>query len=171
MTKRVLVIEKLVVAIPDDFESKDHPGSEELTINDALRFLLDYRQTPSAVMENRFGNFEFTSLDFPKDTVPEGLGSETFTKEKLLSYLSEHPEKAAVGAMYSLYFDQELGGYRNCYRGAECDEFNAKKQFVLDYYANKKAEDPDKDTPCENCDNICDENCPEERSPDVEVDE
>ena len=72
MAKRLLVIEKLVVAIPDDFAGTDHPDRPELTINDALRFLLDYRESQNAVIENRFGNFEYTSMDFPADTMPEG---------------------------------------------------------------------------------------------------
>ena len=166
MTKRLLVIEKLVVAIPDDFAGTDHPDRPEITINDALRFLLDYRESQNAVIENRFGNFEYTSMDFPADTMPEGKGSENFTKETLLKYLADHPEKNVAGAMYSLIYDTELAGYRNCCRGSEQMEFEQRKDYLMAYYAKHAAsetsasDEPSEHQPCEGCECICDENCP-----------
>lgn len=170
MAKRLLVIEKLVVAIPDDFIGTDHPDRPELTINDALRFLLNYRESHNAVIENQFGNFEYTAMDFPHDTIPEGEMLETtFTKEKLLEYLTAHPEKSVAGAIFSLIYDEELGGYRNCYRGTEQAEFEKKKQYLMTHGDNtteSSADEQDTDeshenNPCKNCECICDENCPD----------
>jgi hypothetical protein len=128
-TKRVLVIEKLVLAIPDQFQSDD--GRDEVSIDDALRYLLQYRQTAKAVLQNRVGNFTYFAADYPDDVIPEDASS--FTKDKLLCYLLNEEKKEAVGMMATLIYDEDLKAYRNCYDEKEQKRFNAQKEQYMQY--------------------------------------
>lgn len=185
--KRVLVINQLVVAVPDELQSAD--GREELTIDEILQWLLEYRKTANAVTRNnRMGNFLYFSMDGPNGCNPENPLE--YNAQALMNYLNEAgPEKMVAGMMTALVYDEELGGYRNCYYGDEEAEFQVKKQQMLaqraeeaEYYerareimrqdperyqhcgSNEPAEDPeDSDEPsCPHCDEICSERCPDE---------
>lgn len=170
--KRILVINQLVVAVPDDVKSKD--GRLELTIDEILEWLLQYRKTSDAVLRNnRLGNFLYFSMDTPNGVNPENPNE--FTAQAMMDYLSETgPEKKVAGMMTALVYDEELGGYRNCYYGEEEEQFQERKAQMLsmqedearmkiDQFQALLRQSEDSDEPsCSHCDEICDERCPDE---------
>lgn len=155
--KRLLVISNLLVAVPDNVMSKD--GRDELTIDEILEWLIRYRKSSDAVARNnRYGNFLYFSADMPKEMNPED--TESFTAEALMQYLSDtDDDKKVAGMMTSLIYDEDFGSYRNAYTKDEDAEFQRRKaQLIATAGAQEEADDP---TPCcDECDNICDENCP-----------
>jgi hypothetical protein len=170
--KRLLVIDKLVLAVPDSIPSKD--GREELTIDDMLEWLLRYRKTADAVTQNnRYGNFRYFSADIPKGANPND--ESTYNMQTILDYLSESPEKHVGGMMTALVYDDELKSYRNAYTLDEDEEFQERKAQLLEQRAreaqataeagfdyDRASEDPDAGTACEGCEELCGETCPDE---------
>lgn len=121
---RYLVIKSLVFAVPDDFK----PG-KQISIDEALQLLLDYRKKASTVLHNnRDGNFVFMATDYPDSTNPEMLN---FTPDRLLAFVQESPDKAFGGMMATVIYDGDLGALRNCYNATEMVEFEKRKAFIL----------------------------------------
>lgn len=180
-TKRLLVIEKLVAEIPDDFPTAD---PNKITIDEALQYLVSARQTAKAVLHNTAGNYEYFNAAIPVGISPDV--PETFTKEILFNTLDQNPGMPYAGVMATLVYDEELKGYRNIYNATEEAEFQKKKAEYLEYLANQLKDDSDEEEsdipvgkgeavdapspshedqegilPCSQCEyDICDENCP-----------
>ena len=177
-TKRVLVIDKLVMQIDDSFQTQD---PNKITIDEALEYLLQKRALAKSVLNNNYGNYVYFNAVMPKGSIPDK--PQTFTKEILMSFLAQNPDLDYAGLMCTLVYDEELGGYRNIYNEEEEEEFQKRKEAYLMRQAMSMAESDDeipvdKDgavkmekteestdeneamMPCTRCDNICDENCP-----------
>lgn len=123
-TNRYLIIKSLAFAIPDDFR----PG-DQVSIDEALECLLEYRKRAAAVVNNnRAGNFAFMAADFPDSTNPEMLN---FTPELLLDFVQSSPEKSFAGMMATVIYDPELGALRNCYSATEMVDFERRKAFLI----------------------------------------
>lgn len=127
-TKRLLVVEKLVVAIPDDANVGD-----ELTIDDALMYLLQFRSTAGAKLQNQLGDFTHCIITLPDSCNPEDPMA--LTKEALLNYLDERPDITVAGMAATVRYDEELKAYRNCYSGKDLEVFNARKGVYLERLA------------------------------------
>lgn len=172
--KRLLVIDKLIVAVPDEIASMD--GREELTIDAMLEWLLRYRKTADAVTKNnRYGNFLYFASDLPKGANPEN--PDEVSLQTLLNYLVDSDSsKRVAGMMYSLIYDEELGSFRNAYPEDDDEEFQKTKQAILDArhaaeefrMRSESEHDEDDDEEmvpsCPECDNICSERCPDEEA-------
>lgn len=122
LSKNILIIDKLILSLPDDFNGG---------LNSALEKLIQYRSTEDAMMENKGGNFVFTAFDFPDDLNPDDTSQ--LTKESLMQYLVDNEDKVLAGVMSVAEFDEELGGYRNKYTKNEMKEF-LRKQELLNRY-------------------------------------
>lgn len=190
-TNRLLVIEKLVVAIPDDYGADPN----KITIDEALQIFLQQRQTAKAVLFNTSGNYVYFNAAIPAGVNPEDPND--FTSNLLAATLGQNPDLDYAGLLFTLVYDEDLGGYRNIYNPQEEKEFNIKKALYLQSLKEKEkpeegtentqetptdeeaevekgapiaissregsgTEDADTDAvlPCECCDQICDERCP-----------
>ena len=158
-TKRMLVIEKLIINIPDELKSKD--GRDEVTIDEALEWYLNYRKTQIAALENNFGNFHYFFANLPAGMYPDK--PETMNTEKLADYLSQHSSQCSAGMMASIIYDEELKAYRNCYTEDEMKLYQEKMKIVRAQRAKNKQSDKIPSDKCPtDCYNICDENCPKD---------
>lgn len=173
-TKRTLVIEKLVINIPDELQAKD--GRDEITIDEALEWYLQYRKTQQAALENKLGNFFYFFANLPDGAIPD-LPT-TMKSENFMQYLSTKSNECSAGMMATLIYDPELGAYRNCYTEDEMRIY-AKKKGNLDVIRDRTEKRNEKASPsdlnksadcepsekcprnhCFDCDYICDEYCP-----------
>lgn len=153
-TKRVLVIEKLIFNIPDDYVSES--GRDEVTIDEALELYLKYRKSQRAALENQFGNFTYFFSNMPSDMIPD-IPSSMITS-KLMEYLDEKALQCSAGMGATLIYDEDLGAYRNCYTEDEMPVFQQRKEFI-----QKLREAENEDGPhCDGCNEICSERCPDE---------
>lgn len=124
--KRLLIIDKLVVAVPDAF---GHDENTPVTIDEALQFLLDYRKSGGAVMANKIGrNFSFCVGDFPDSTNPE---MKNYTLDLLVQYLQDHPEKVMAGMISTVIWDPDFQAYRNAYEPTDEALYQERKQQLL----------------------------------------
>lgn len=156
-TNRVLLIEKLVVAIPDDIKAAD--GREEISIAEVFDYLAKFYRTAECAMNNREGNYKYFFSNMPDTMIP--TDPSTMKSDELMAYVMGNPECSIGGCIASLIYDSDIGGYyRNAYTEREMKVFEERKKLLI--ARNQKDEDPDKDTPCEDCDNICDEDCPDD---------
>lgn len=187
-TKKLLVIEKLVVAIDDDYPTAD---PNKITIDEALRYLLEKRGTAKAVLHNTAGNFVYFNASVPVGISPDV--PETFTKEILLGVLDQNPDLDYAGVMMTLLWDEDLKGYRNIYNASEEAEFQKKKEEYLAFLKETAENETstgevikgtavgmESDEPattagsnevihCSECTyNICDESCPNDPPDDEE---
>lgn len=176
--KRLLVIEKLVVAVPDDYGSDPN----KITIDEALALLLQQRQTAKAVLFNRNGNYVYFNA-----VIPEGINLDDptdFNSDTLVGAIRQTEGLDYAGLMFTVVYDEDLHGYRNIYTPKEEAEFLVKKAMYLK--AKEEAEhqedasesidiekgetvSPVEDDPadrtttqCFDCDHICDEDCPDD---------
>lgn len=167
ITDNLLVIEKLVLNIPDSVTGSGFDG--QVTINDALEYFLQHRTTVAGHMENEIGNYSFSAGILPQGCTPENTA--TFTSSNLLNKLSEREgEISHMGLMAMMRYDHDLQAYVNSYDSTEQERFLKMKH---DYIASKKASEPDDtsviqeahlpSSPCDTCeDGICDEPaCPD----------
>lgn len=158
-TKRMLVIEKLIINIPDELQSKD--GRVEISIDEALEWYLNYRKTQLAALENNFGNFTYFFANLPAGMYPDK--PETMNTEKLAEYLAHHKSQCSAGMMASIIYDEELKAYRNCYTEDEMVQYEAKMKVLRKMREKDKQSDKISNDKCPtDCYNICDENCPKD---------
>lgn len=157
-TKRVLVIEKLIFNIPDDYVSES--GRDEVTIDEALELYLKHRKSQKAALENQFGNFSYFFSNMPANMIPDVPAS--MVTPNLLEYLNEKALQCSAGMGATLIYDKELGGYRNCYTEDEMDVFQQKKEFIQMLRESEKASSEDNRCHCDGCNEICSERCPDE---------
>lgn len=163
-SKRMLVIEKLIVSVPDEVKAAD--GREELTIDDILQWFLDYRKSQQAVIENQAGNFKYFYTNMPSGMIPD-LPSSMDTND-LTTYLLGRSDFKAAGCMAALIWDEDLQAYRNCYTEDEMKIFNQRKTYALqqrqiEEMERKMAESKaNTGASCDGCDEICSERCPDE---------
>lgn len=148
LSKNILIIDKLILALPDDFTGG---------INSALEKLIQYRSTEDAMMENKGGNFVCTAFDFPDNINPDDPSQ--LTKESLMQYLADNENKLLAGVISVAEFDKELGGYRNKYTKNETKEFLRKKQELLDHYNNLSNVNVEHSDNCITENSIKNENC------------
>ena len=154
-TKRVLVIDKLVMQIDDSFQTQD---PNKITIDEALEYLLQKRALAKSVLNNNYWNFVYFNAVMPKGSIPDK--PQTFTKEILMSFLAQNPDLDYAGLMCTLVYDEELGGYRNIYNEEE-EEIPVDKDGAVKMEKTEDSTDENEAMmPCTRCDNICDENCP-----------
>lgn len=159
-SKRYLVIEKLVISVPDDLQAED--GREEISIDEALAWFLQYRKTQQAAIENKYGNFKYFYSNLPPQTYPDEPA--TMSSQKLTQYLANREKECAVGMIASLIYDPELGAYRNAYTEDEMKVYHQKMASHRSYLAKmKNPNDAWREVKdCSQCDQICDERCPTE---------
>lgn len=124
---RCLVLDRVVVAIPDDLRGTGPNG--RVTLDDALKFLIDYRQSAKAVLESRGGNFIYGTVNMPDI----GSGSlSDITLDKVLEYVMNGTSTVG-GFMSCMEVDPEVdpNGFINSYTEDEMEEYNAKKAAYL----------------------------------------
>ena len=132
--RRLLVIDKLVLAIPDDLGP--YGAKIPATIDEALKYFLEYRNTAAAVIESRIGNFNFAVADYPDDSNPE---TKNYTLDNLVQYLQDNPEKVMAGMINSLIFDDDLGAFRNAYDTPNERVFQERKAQLLKQRAKEES--------------------------------
>lgn len=176
--QRYLMMKSVIFAIPDTFK----PG-EQVTIDEALQLLLDYRRTAHAVTENNAaGNFTYMASDYPEVTNPD---MPNFTPETLLDFVQNSASKSFGGFMATVIYDPELNALRNCYNEQELAQFMERKQFLLasnkammegveratgenlaqscvEIMKGEAVAPPEPQESCNECINICQEVCPDE---------
>lgn len=154
-TNRILLIEKLVVAIPDDLKAKD--GRDEISLAEIFDYLAQFYRTADCAMHNQHGNYKYFFSNLPEGMIPSDLTS--MDPNKLLQYMLEDPTCQIAGTMASLILDEEIGGYyRNSYTEREMQVFQERKKNLLT--VQQQAHHEEEAAPCGGCDNICDEICP-----------
>lgn len=156
LSRRMLVIEKLVITVPDDVQSAD--GRDELSIDDILAWYLQYRKTQEAAIENQAGNFKYFYTNMPSGMIPDLPDS--MDTGKLTGYLLDREDWKSAGCMAALILDMDLGEYRNCYTEAEMKTFERKKKIIMDQ--RESSIFPARLYNCDGCDEICSERCPDE---------
>lgn len=159
-TKRVLLIEKLVVAIPDDVKSED--GRDEISIADAFEYLAKFYRTAECAMHNKEGNYKYFFSNMPESMLPSD--PVTMKTNDLMQYVIDDPESSIGGCIASLIFDEEIGGYyRNAYTEKEMKVFEERKKLIGIGAEEEASDETDDNTPsCSDCDSICDEVCPDD---------
>lgn len=123
-TNRLLVIEKLVFAIPPNMPEV----SGEPTIDDAFIALLAYRSSSDAVLMNQSNDFLHSIVELPDDCSPEDPMS--LTKENLLKWLSDSKHVLA-GIAHTLVYDEDLKSFRNAYSDKNLTTFLERKEAYL----------------------------------------
>ena len=156
-TNRVLLIEKLVVAIPDDLKATD--GREEISIAEVFEYLAKFYRTAECAMNNREGNYKYFFSNMPESMIP--TDPTTMNTNALMQYVIDDPECSIGGCIASLIYDMEIGGYyRNAYTEKEMKLFEERKKLLAGVQDDASVED--NEPSCKSCDAICDEVCPDE---------
>ena len=140
-SNRLLVIEKLVFAIPPNMVEA---GDGEITIDDALIALLAYRHSSDAVLMNQGGDFLHSIVELPDGCNPEDPMA--FTKERLLEWLAESKHVVA-GVAHTLVYDEDLKSYRNAYKADDLKIFAERKAQYLESLKNGELSQEDLEHP------------------------